>query len=277
MRKPYLSIILPTFNCGNYIETCVSSILSQEFKDFEVLIFDNCSTDGSVQSFEKLIGDDKRFSLISEKDNGVYDAMNKGINISKGEWLFFLGSDDSFYDATVLKRIIKVIEQNRSAKLVYGNVKKHYPDGMNKESHFYDGAFTGEKLLQKNICHQAIFYHRSLFRKFGRFNLKYKVTADWDFNLRCFNQVNSVFFDIPVTNFFAGGLSGTVTDSAFHEDFLYNLVHTYPYSYKTGYFKNQKKLLFNQLKYHLKKIQIKKAFATSRVLFYHLGFNSKSL
>ena len=98
-----ISIIIPSFNSISLLPHALESILTQSFNDFEVVIMDNCSTDGTIKLIENYSAVDKRIQFYSEKDYGIYDAMNKGIKNAKGEWLFFMGSDDSFYDQDVLK------------------------------------------------------------------------------------------------------------------------------------------------------------------------------
>src|ERR1019366_6920119 len=105
---PKLSIIVPTFNSSTYIERCLQSIRIQTFRDYEVILQDGASSDDSVQiarSFRDAnAGMD--IKLFSGKDEGVYDAMNKACRVARGEWLYFLGSDDELHDANVLSAVM---------------------------------------------------------------------------------------------------------------------------------------------------------------------------
>jgi len=84
---PYLSIIIPTYNCENTISNCLNSILTQSYVDFEILIIDGASKDTTLEILKKY--DDKRLKIVSEPDKGIYDAMNKGLKIANGNWIYF--------------------------------------------------------------------------------------------------------------------------------------------------------------------------------------------
>jgi glycosyltransferase involved in cell wall biosynthesis len=176
--QPFFSIIIPAYNAAKTIHAAISSILNQEFRNFELLVIDGGSTDDTatiVQSFA-----DERILFRSEKDKGVYDAMNKGIGLATGEYLYFLGCDDTLYDSKVLQTIHEICLA-RPSHVIYGNVVFL----SSRES--YAGAFTLHRLLyEQNISHQAIFYRKDCFRQLGKFNLKYKISADWEYNIRCF-------------------------------------------------------------------------------------------
>ena len=105
MSGPAISIIIPTFNAGEILTVALDSLVRQTYQNFEVLIVDNASNDISIDIIERYVKKDARFQLISENDDGIYEAMNKGIFLSKGEWIFFLGSDDSLFDEFVLSKI----------------------------------------------------------------------------------------------------------------------------------------------------------------------------
>src|ERR1700722_16529958 len=100
-----LSIIIPTYNSQNTILTALQSIVKQSFDDFEIIIVDGLSNDDTVTIVKNF--QDDRIKIISELDNGIYDAMNKGIDRAKGDWLYFLGSDDRLYNDTVLEDVNK--------------------------------------------------------------------------------------------------------------------------------------------------------------------------
>lgn len=183
MNLPLISVIIPTYNSGNTIADCLNSVVQQTTSDYEILIIDNKSSDNTIdiaKSFTTIAD----IQIIVESDNGVYDAMNKGIEYSKGKWLYFLGSDDILYDKFVFEDVTKVLN-TMEGDLFYGDVFfKNY--GM-----LYGGESSARKLLLKeNICHQAIFYNRDLFKIIGNYNLMYPILADWDLNIRCFKNPN---------------------------------------------------------------------------------------
>jgi glycosyltransferase involved in cell wall biosynthesis len=175
----FFSIIIPTFNSSKFIETALNSILNQSFPNFEIIIMDGLSTDGTVEKIESFESD--RIKYISKKDKGTYDAMNKGVQLSKGEWIYFLGSDDSLFSRDVLFKMKEEIASTNQ-KVIYGDVLIHGETGWAKDQTVYDGVFDLEKILNSNISHQAIFYHKSVFHR-RLFNTEYRISADWDMNL----------------------------------------------------------------------------------------------
>ena len=209
-----ISVIIPTFNSEKNIQGCLKSILSQTNKNFELIIVDGGSTDQTIQKIRVCVPHDTKIQQISEADQGIYDAMNKGINKANGKWILFLGSDDRIYQEEVFEQVIKETEQNEQIDIFYGNVYSLRFNGL------YDGPFTKEKLLIKNICHQAIFFKKSVFQQIGNFNLKYKVLSDWDHNLRWFysKKVLNRYIDITVAEYADGGFSSLNTDVVFYND-----------------------------------------------------------
>jgi len=229
-EQPFFSIIIPTFNSAATINNAIESILRQTCSDFEIVIIDGGSTDNTRERIEAF-GSGK-LKITSEKDNGIYDAMNKGIQKAKGMWLYFLGSDDTLFSEKVLAQVSAVISE--SDYFVYGDVKINGNAQWAKDNDIYDGEFTLEKLMRKNICHQSIFYNREIIlsnRIF--FKQEYPVCGDWDFNLKCWSIRPFKYIPIIISNFNAGGIStrATVIDT-FSDNFLthfidYFKIHSY--------------------------------------------------
>jgi glycosyltransferase involved in cell wall biosynthesis len=195
-----ISVITVVFNAVKTLESTIDSVLAQTNKNYELIIIDGGSMDGTLE----ILKNKKAENLFwtSDPDKGIYDAMNKGIKKATGEWIIFLGADDKFYDQYVLENIFS--ESNHDGvDFIYGNVKSEAYKGL------YDGEFNYEKLLKKNISHQSIFYRKSIFDTIGSYNLKYKTHADWDFNLRCFEnkELQIKYVDTVIAEFGKGGLS----------------------------------------------------------------------
>ena len=197
---PKISIIVAVFNGVKTIEKTISSVLGQTYNNFELVIIDGGSTDGTIRILEQI--HNPALSWRSEPDKGIYDALNKGIERATGEWLYFLGADDELYNKKVLKSLFGS-QGFENADFFYGNVKIVAHKGL------YDGEFDYKKLLIKNISHQAIFYNKNIFQKVGKYNLKYKSHADWDFNLRCFEnkEIRLKYTDKIIASFAEGGAS----------------------------------------------------------------------
>jgi len=149
---------------------------------------------------------------VSEKDQGIYDAMNRGIELSSGRYLYFMGSDDTLHDSFVLGGVYNSL--GCAPDVLYGNVI------MGDDRNAYAGKFSKYKLLHKNICHQAIFYKREIFEVFGKYDLNYKYLADYAYNMKVFNQSGLVwlYVDMVIANYALGGASSYCVDEAFHAD-----------------------------------------------------------
>lgn len=209
-----LSIIIPTFNSASVLPKALDSIVGQTFTDWEVLVMDGVSTDNTIEIAQSY--KDPRIHIYSEPDKGIYDAMNKGIKKAEGEWLYFLGSDDSLRDNSVFEKVMYEID-NASEKglmVFYGDV---YAPQLEAAHH---GEWKVDKLFY-NRCHQAIFYHREVFEKLGLYDLKYRILADYAFNLKWFVQgvVKNRYIPVCIANYSADGLSSREQDVEFDRDF----------------------------------------------------------
>ncbi|MFZ1538463.1 MAG: glycosyltransferase family 2 protein [Chromatiaceae bacterium] len=212
MISPYFSIILPVLNAEQTIRKALSSIQRQTFQDFELLVLDGGSTDQTLQQVARFGG--TRSRLVSEADYGVYDAMNKGISLAKGQWLYFLGADDCLYEDSTLQKVEEAIRGVPEARLIYGNVLR--PGQI-----LYGGRFTYRTLLERSICHQSLFYRKDVFGLFGYYNMKYLVYADQAFNFKLFYGLDEsaiIFVDQIIARFSEGGLSSREFDNAFWRD-----------------------------------------------------------
>lgn len=206
---PKISIVTPTYNAEKDIEDCILSVAGQSYQNKEHLIIDGQSTDRSLEIIAKYAEKYPHIRYISEKDDGIYDAMNKGIDLAEGEWVYFLGADDVFYNDTVLEEIF-TDESIDAFDVVYGNVL------WGDTGNIYDGKFSLLKLMDRNICHQAIFYKHTIFGSLGRFDTQYVIWADWIFNIKCFSseEVRNKYIDIIVAKFVFGGHSSKLIEDA---------------------------------------------------------------
>ncbi len=215
MGQPLFSIIIPTYNSSKTVLECLKSVVGQSFTNFEVLIIDGLSDDNTVEicnSFK-----DIRLKIFSEKDDGIYHAMNKGIGEAKGSWLYFMGSDDRLYNDKVLEKVLLVAQETR-LKIIYGNVFVCGDCGWANDGRVYDGYFKKTKIISKNICHQSIFYRKAVFDILPWYNLNYKICADHDLNIRAVRMFDFLYFDIIIAKFNGGGMS-SVPDSIFIKDY----------------------------------------------------------
>ncbi|WCL51275.1 glycosyltransferase family 2 protein [Leptospira sp. GIMC2001] len=208
-----ISIITPTFNEEKHIEKCINSIAVQTFKDYEHLIIDNKSTDNTaniVKSYQKR---NNRIKFISKADKGIYDAMNYGLKLAKGDWVYFLGADDRLLSKSIFSKIF-LSDLINNFDFLYGDVQ------WGDSGRFYDGKFTESKLFQRNICHQAIFVKRNILLKLGSFDTSYKVLADWIVNFKCFadDKIRKNYIGMPIAYYSLNGLSSNSDDEQFLAD-----------------------------------------------------------
>ena len=218
------SIIIPTFNSAKTLPVSLQSIANQTFKDVEVIVMDGASTDNTLdiaQGFESSIAGLK---IFSQKDDGIYDAMNKALNRVTGRWVLFLGSDDSLFHNSTLQQVNAALKDIQ-AKVVYGNAHIMGDTGWAKDGELYAGKFDVHKLLNQNICHQAMFYNATFIKEqIGYFNTRYRKSSDWDYNLRCWAKQPFEFIDLTIANFLAGGFSTDSTDQNIASDFVDNVL-----------------------------------------------------
>jgi glycosyltransferase involved in cell wall biosynthesis len=227
---PFFSIIIPTYQSQLSIKYALSSIVSQCFTNFEILIIDALSSDNTLESIKSF--KDLRIRIISESDKGVYDAMNKGVTHARGEWLLFLGSDDRLHNNDVLKKVAEFLK-SASKTVVYGDTELEGDVSWAKGEKIYGGKFSLYRLLRRNICHQAIFYKREFLLKNNlSYNLSYPVSADWDLNLRAWLIQPFQYYPGIISYFTAGGISSGGRDDCFQQSIpnLYNKYYNNPYT-----------------------------------------------
>ena len=203
-----VSIITATFNNRATIMDSVISTLSQQDVEFELIVVDGGSTDGTI---EVLDGVDGRIdTLLSEPDQGMWDALNKGIRKAKGEVIGFMHSDDMFYDSQVLKDISFAFNDPR-VDAAYGDLQ--YVDKTQVDRVFRQwnaGVFSTNKLSWGWMPpHPTLYLRRSVYEKTGNFNLQYSISADYDHILRVFSQPNfkSIYIPRVLVKMRVGGIS----------------------------------------------------------------------
>lgn len=172
-----LSIITINLNNAEGLRKTIESVVSQTFTDFEYIIIDGASTDGSVEVIKEYA--DRITYWVSEPDKGIYNAMNKGILKAKGEYLQFLNSGDWLYNKTTLEYVFRL---NREENLIYGDIISYNSKDVQIPD-VYPDQITGLRLFETTICHQSIFHNRSLFYN-DKYNENYSVVSDWEFLVR---------------------------------------------------------------------------------------------
>ena len=214
--NPTISIIIPTLNSAQTLAACLNSIINQTYKNKEVLLIDGVSTDETLSIIKEYQKTYPYVKYVSAKDKSVYDAMNKGIDMAEGDFLFFLGSDDAFYSTTILEEVF--CPDNDGYDFIYGNVF------FKNRKAVYSGESSIEKLIgeQISICHQAIFYKKNIFESIGKYDLKYFIHADYDLNVKCFESsvITKKYINKIITLYNEQGISGMSPNKDHFHDHL---------------------------------------------------------
>lgn len=211
--KNTISIITINRNNVAGLQKTLRSVLAQTDKDFEFVIVDGASTDGSVeviQHFAEKFG--TRVKWISERDNGIYNAMNKGIRMAPGEYVQFLNSGDCLASDDVTERMLNELETNGYPSIQYGNMLKAMPDGKVLKDRCFAGqdiSFLGFYIGTLN--HSPAYIRKDLFDKYGSYDESLKIVSDWKWYLQAiiFGGEKPVYTDIDVTLFDMNGISET--------------------------------------------------------------------
>lgn len=200
------SIITVCYNAESTIDATIKSVLRQSCSDFEYLIIDGASKDSTVNIAKQYMDDFKKrgikYVISSEKDAGIYNAMNKGAHQATGDWILYLNAGDYLCSERVLEQI-KVSGKLSEAEIVYGDVIK-------EKMGFYRYESGSEMAVIKRripFCHQSVFTDRTLLVGSG-YNETYKICADYDFYLKCYQEHRTFgYISIPISVFIEDGIS----------------------------------------------------------------------
>ncbi len=197
-----VSIITINYNNLEGLMKTVSSVLDQSWKDFEYIIIDGASTDGSVEYIKK--NEDKIDLWISEPDKGVYHAMNKGINKANGEYLFFLNSGDHFFNNSVIE---KNLEYLTNEDIIYSNLQVVENDKIFIKE--YPEKLSFSYFVKDTLPHPATFIKKEAFEKTNLYNESFKIAADWKFFIDAICKYNLSYKKVNATFsvFYLGGMS----------------------------------------------------------------------
>lgn len=196
-----VSIIIATYNSEKTLRRAMNSVLNQDYQDWECIVVDGASKDGTIGIVKEFVAKDPRFRYISEPDKGIYDAFNKGWKMAKGEWIMYLGSDDEY-----TKDGIKALMENSAgADVVYGDVILRYLNGRVKVQKASKTDFYGTSAF---CGHQAVAMKTDVVKDMKGFDMSYKLLSDWDL-LRRSGQNGYVYkyVDASIAYFSVGGAS----------------------------------------------------------------------
>ncbi len=238
-KSPMFSIVTVCYNVKEKLEYTINSVLSQQFNNFEYIIVDGASQDGTHQLLEKLQSNDK-IKIICESDKGLYDAMNKGILASRGQYIIFMNAGDGFDSERVLKDVSGVCTD--APRIYYGVSKAVYPNGrirsnrifVRKHKNMLYDVFDG-----KMPNHQAIIASRECFEN-NLFSVDYSIGADYGWFAECIKRgIVAIPIDFCIARFEVGGRSSRPTSRmSMRREYESILRHKFPVRYRCYRFWN---------------------------------------
>lgn len=207
--KPLISIITVVYNASLTIEDSIKSVIGQKTKNYQYIIIDGASNDGTVDIIKKYSNNIDVF--LTEKDKGIYDAMNKGLDASEGEYVYFLGADDFLHSDSLTTDLLTFIQDKRP-DLILGNIK--YTHGQ-----VITPVFNHKLLLHNSVHHQGTFYLSKHFNSF-RYDISFKLISDYELNLNLYlarKSLKLLFIDYIIALCTDNGMSRSHIDLSLHE------------------------------------------------------------
>jgi glycosyltransferase involved in cell wall biosynthesis len=205
-----VSIITATYNSAHGIEACLDSILSQDYKNIECLVIDGKSIDQTIEIVSEKQKKHSSINIVSEPDKGIYDALNKGVNLASGDIIGFVHSDDLLASKTVISKLVSKF-LNEKIDGVYGDLQYVNKDDTSRVVRLWKSRDFTTDLLSKGWmpAHPTFFLKKEVYKIHGKFNLKYKIAADYDFMVRVLKDPSLTYGYMPcvITKMRVGGIS----------------------------------------------------------------------
>jgi glycosyltransferase involved in cell wall biosynthesis len=210
-----VSIITPSFNSIRTIGLTIDSVLSQTYSNIEYIVIDGGSDDGTFDLLKDRVSEIDY--LVSEKDSGIYDAINKGINISTGDIIGILNSDDCFFDQNAILTIVDAFQNNEDVSCVYGNLI--FIDNNKKIRRVWKSNQYTQGLFDKSWtpAHPTFYCRRHVYDEIGCYKINYVIAADVDFMYRALEvrKFKSIYINQNIVKMLIGGVSNSGIKSVF--------------------------------------------------------------
>ena len=207
-----LTIVTINRNNATGLEKTLQSVVAQTLKEFEYIIIDGASTDGSVEVIKKYEPCFAHLKWVSEPDSGIYNAMNKGLHMASGEYIQILNSGDCLAADDLTERMLMALEKANNPSVLYGNMVKCFPDGRR----LTDKCFAGQEITMMGMFtgtlnHDPAYIRRELFEKYGYYDENLKIVSDWKWYLQAIilGGEQPQYVDRDVTLFDMEGISET--------------------------------------------------------------------
>ena len=229
---PKISIITVSYNAADTIEQTISSVVNQTYENIEYIIIDGGSTDGTVDIIRKY--EDRIAYWVSEPDKGIYDAMNKGIDVATGYYIYFLGADDAILNINTFSGIADDILSSYADFYSYGI---YVVNNKCRQKYYGNSHARGKKDVVDMVPHQGVIIKTKIMKKY-RFDTKYRIAADYKLFLQCYSNKNytKVYQDKPVAFFAYDGISSNSINliQSEHEQICKELGFRYSRVYTDG-------------------------------------------
>jgi glycosyltransferase involved in cell wall biosynthesis len=214
-----VSIITASYNSERSIQKTIDSVACQDYKDIEYIIIDGGSTDKTLSIIKK--NSTVISAFISEKDTGIYNALNKGIKMATGDIIGFLNSDDVYAGKDIVSKIADSF-LNNNADIVYGNLIYQFGEHSYKKTIRYwkSNAFVSNSLIYGWMPpHPTLYCKKSIYETYGCYNENYKISADYEFILRVFSKSNikKIFLPEIMVKMEIGGISNRSLKNILHK------------------------------------------------------------
>ena len=235
------SVITVCFNAGEKLKNTIDNILAQSSTDFEIIVKDGLSKDGSLELLPK----DERIKVFSEKDSGIYDAMNQAVAHASGDYVIFMNCGDYFYDENVLAKTAEVIKEKPDRKIYYGDAYF-----CNAKEIISQPAEITESICYRHMPnHQSCFFDRTLWDDDG-FDTKYKIRADYDFFLRSYfvKNIRPAYLALTVASYEGGGYSESKENRACDKEEHREIVVKYMGEKKANHYRRIMRLTLQPLR-----------------------------
>ncbi len=205
INAPLISIITVVYNGEKYLKQAIESVINQTYKNIEYIIIDGGSTDNTLNIIKNYHQNISKW--VSEPDNGLYDAMNKGIKLATGELIGMVNSDD-WYELNAVEIIVNEYLKNDNKQIFHSDRYDVYKDGSRKKYAFNPSVFKF-KYFSMTYSHPTMFVHRDIYKSY-KYNISLTSISDYQFALEIYLTNKSIFHYIPqpTSNFRLGGISG---------------------------------------------------------------------
>lgn len=207
-----VSLITVTYNSGKTLEGTIKSVLSQTYKNIEYLIIDGASIDNTINIIKEYVPKfNGNLKWLSEKDSGLYDAMNKGIRMATGDIIGIINSDDFFHRTDIISKVVEAFEHDKSIEAIYGDVRFVNDNALNETIRYYSSKNFSPCCFRFGFmpAHPSFYTYKHNFEKYGYYKCDYKIAADYELLTRFLytNKIKSRYLPLDFMKMRIGGKS----------------------------------------------------------------------